>query len=287
MRFAGFTLAATVIGVVAAQAQPPAGGLPPVPGANPDAKLQTHLDGWEKTMAGLTNFRFVLSLKRTNPTFPDAPKLYSGVVLCMKPNYAVLRLNYDADKTGNEYEAFICDGKKVYEYNGLQKSITHWKLPDPKTNPAGATDNLMLDFLSGMKAKDARDRFDISLYKEDEKGNYIYLDVKPKLAKDKAEFQQLRMALYGSSTKWTYLPAQVYLVKPSGDTEQWSFKEPQTNIPGLAAKDFAYQPVKGFTDQEGKPPAAAPPAPPGRPGMPTLPGGTNLPPGGGAVRPNN
>jgi TIGR03009 family protein len=277
MRSAGFTLAVLLVSVVVAQAQPPAapGGLPPVPGAPADAKLQTHLDGWEKTMSALTNFRFVLSLKRTNPTFPDAPKMYSGVVLCMKPNYAILRLNYDADKTGNEYEAFVCNGKAVYEYNGLAKTITEWKLPDPKASPAGATDNLMLDFLSGMKAKDAKERFDISLYKEDEKGNYIYLDVKPKLAKDKAEFQQMRMALYGPSTKWTYLPAQVYLVKPGGDTEQWSFKEPQTNIPNLAAKDFAFQKVDGFRFQEGKPPAPAG----ARPGMPML-------PAGGAVRPN-
>jgi TIGR03009 family protein len=218
------------------QGQPPA---QPAPVAEPEAKVEACLNGWQKATAGLTNFRFALTLKRTNPTFPDTPKTYSGSVLCMKPSFARMRLGYDADKTGNEYEAFICNGKAVYEYNGLAKTITEWKLPDPKTNPAGATDNLMLDFLSGMKAKDARERFDISLYKEDEKGNYIYLDVKPKLAKDKAEFQQLRMALYGSSTKWTYLPAQVYLVKPSGDTEQWSFKEPQTNIPGLAAKDFA------------------------------------------------
>ncbi|HVL15997.1 MAG TPA: TIGR03009 domain-containing protein [Gemmata sp.] len=280
MRYAGFTLAVVLIGVVAAHAQQPVAGAPVAPpgapGAAPGNRLDAHLDGWEKKMGDLTNFRFVLSLKRTNPTFPNAPKSYSGVVLCMKPNYAVLRLNYDADKTGNEYEAFICDGKKVYEYNGLARTITHWPLPDPKASPAGATDNLMLDFLSGMKARDAKDRFDITLYKEDEKGHYIYLDVKPKLAKDKAEFQQLRMALYGPNTKYTYLPAQVFLVKPGGDTEQWSFKEPQTNIPGLTAKDFTYQKVAGFRDEEGKPPA---PQGAARPGMPKL-------PAGGAVRPN-
>ena len=96
---------------------------------------------------------------------------YSGQVLCMKPNFAILRLNNDSDKTGADYEAFICNGKAVYEYNGVAKTVTEWKLPDPKTNPAGATDNLMLDFLSGMKAKDAKERFVLSLFKEDE--NYV------------------------------------------------------------------------------------------------------------------
>ena len=58
----------------------------------------------------------------------------------------------------------------------------------------------MLDFVNGLKAKDAKARFELSVFKEDEKGNYIYLDVKPLLGKDKEQFQQLRMALYGPST---------------------------------------------------------------------------------------
>lgn len=285
MRRAGFILTALLMGVVVAQAQQPGTGgqpLPAIPGADPNARLDTHLDGWEKAAGALTNFRFVLNLKRTSNTDFKATRAYSGVVLCMKPNYAVLRLNYDADKSGNDYEAYICDGKELYQYVGLQKTITRWKLPDPKTNPAGATDNLMLDFLTGMKAKDLKARFDITLYKEDPQGYYIYLDVKPKLAKDKVEFEQLRMALYGPKTKWTYLPAQVFLVKPSKDTEEWSFKDPQTNIPGLTADHFKFQPVRGWQVVDGKAPAPANP----RPGMPVIPGGKNLPPGGGAVRPN-
>lgn len=288
MRPAGLHLAVLLVGVAAVSAQPPAVlGSPVGPGqsgsssaaAPTDPRLQAHLAAWEKTMAGITNFRVVLGLKRTDAVFRQE-KTYSGVVLCMKPNLAVLRLNYDGDKTGADYEAYICDGKAVYEYNGLQKTITRWKLPDPQTSP-NATDNLMLDFLAGLKAKDAQDRFDITLYKEDPQGYYIYLDIKPKLAKDKAEFQQLRMALYGPATKWAYLPAQVYLVKPNGDTELWSFKEPQTNIPGVEPRMFQYTPVKDFKFQEGQPP----PAQPARPGQPKLPGATGLPAGEGAVRP--
>lgn len=282
MRLAGFILAALMLSAAIAAGQPPVGGAPVAPAAQPDPKLDEHLGKWEKTMGDLSNFRFELSLKKTEVTFKQ-DKPYSGVVLCMKPNYAVLRLNYDGDKTGADYEAYISDGKAVYQYSGLEKTITRWKFPDPKANPAGATDNLMLDFLSGMKAKDAKQRFNLSVFKED--ANYVYLDVLPVLAKDKAEFQQLRMALYGPSTKFAYLPAQVFLVKPNGDTEQWKFTGPQTNIQGLTEKNFQYQDVKGWTVVEGK--IAAPPPPPaGRPGQPTLPGATGLPPGGGAVRPN-
>lgn len=294
MRPAGLTLAALLVGVTVVSGQqpvppaPPGGGAPvapPAPAAKPaDPKLDEHLARWEKTMGDLANFRFVLGLKRTEPTF-KSEKSYTGVVLCMKPNYAVVRLDNDADKDKKDnpkkdYEAYICDGKAVYEYNGLNRTITRWQLPDPKAGGPGATDNLMIDFLSGMKAKDAKDRFDLSLFKED--ANYVYLDVKPKLGKDKAEFQQLRMALYGPNTKFAYLPAQVFLVKPNGDSEMWRFTDPQTNIPGLKPEHFAAQKVEGFEFKEGKPPT---PAPPGVVPQPKLPGGTNLPPGDGAVRP--
>jgi TIGR03009 family protein len=125
MRIAGLTLGCLLI-CVAARAQQPVTGAPvqplPVGGANPDAKLNAHLEGWEKTTAGLTNFRFVLSLKRTSKSDFKSTRSYSGVVLCMKPNYAVVRMDYDGDKSGKDYEAFICDGKAVYEYNGLQQS---------------------------------------------------------------------------------------------------------------------------------------------------------------------
>jgi TIGR03009 family protein len=285
MRPAGFTLAALLLGVAAAVGQPPVPGAPvagaPVaPVAAPaDPKLDAHLAAWEKNMGDLTNFAVKLNLTRTVAPLGDERK-YSGQVLMMKPNFAILRLNNDSDKTGADYEAFICNGKAVYEYNGLAKTITEWKLPDPKVNPAAATDNLMLDFLSGMKAKDSKDRFTLALFKEDK--NYVYLDVKPVLGKDKAEFQQLRMALYGPGTKWPYLPAQVYMVKPNGDSELWKFTEPQTNLPNINAGVFQPQKVPGFEFREGKPPA---PPPMGRPGEPKLPAGGGLPAGPGAVRP--
>jgi TIGR03009 family protein len=275
MRPAGFTLATLLIGVTVAAGQPPVPGAPvgqPVPPGQPappaakpaDPKLDAHLDGWEQKMVKLVNFRFVLELKRTDAVF-KAERTYSGVVLCMKPNYAILRLNNDSDKTGADYEAFICDGKSVFEYNGLAKTITEWKLPTPAANAANATDNFMLDILSGMKATTAKARFDLTLFKED--ANYVYLDVKPLLAKDKAEFTQLRMALFGPNTKWPYLPAQVYMAKPNGDTEQWKFKDPQTDIPGLAPTNFAAQKINGWSIREG---GKAPP-PQKAPGQPMLP----------------
>ena len=187
MRFAGFTLAAFLVAGVVASAQPmPVPGAPVAP-QQADPRLDQHLVAWEKKMANVVNLRTEITLARTDSVFKKTTNL-SGVVLCMKPLYARLHLQNTADKTNTDYESYICNGKAVYVYNGVQKTVTEFKLPQ---NGAGV-DNLMLDFLSGMKAKDVKDRFNITLFKTDD--NYVYLDIKPLLGKDQREFKHLRLA---------------------------------------------------------------------------------------------
>ena len=257
MRLAGFTLAALLIAASVGLSQPPAvpgQPLPPAPPAPPpppplkaaDPKLDGHLVEWEKKMASAVNLRTEITLKRTDSVFKKDTN-FSGVVLCMKPTYAVLRLDNAGDPTKADYEAYICDGKAVYAYNGVQKTIT--KIPLPQ-NQVGV-DNLMLDFLAGMKAKDVKERFDINLFKTDE--NYIYLDIKPLRPNDQREFTHLRLALYGpgpNTAKLAYLPAQVFMLKPNGDSESWMFTKPQVDIPGVAPANFAFVPVKGWDFKE-------------------------------------
>jgi TIGR03009 family protein len=274
MRSAGFTLTALLIAASVGLSQPPAvPGQPVTPATPPATKADPQLDGhlaeWEKKMSKVVNLRTEVALKRTDAV-RKRDKEYTGVVLCMKPNFAVLRLDYAADKA--DYEAFICNGKSVFHYAGLEKTITEYKLPQ---NTDAGVDNLMLDFLGGMKAKDVKERFDINLFKVDE--NYIYLDIKPRLGKDQREFQHLRLALYGpgaATAKFSYLPAQVYLLKPNGDAELWKFTNPQIDLPGVEPKNFQYVPVKGFELKQAPPQPVGGPAPKGA-----------LPPGG-AVRPN-
>ena len=284
MRFAGFTLAAFVLAAPAVLAQPAVPGMPvqpplPPPAAPPakaaDPKLDGHLAQWEARMTEVKNLRTEVSLKRTDAVFKKERE-YTGVVLCMKPTFAVMRLDYTGDPTKADYEAYICDGKALYIYSGKDKTIT--KVPMPQNQPG--VDNLMLDFLSGMKAKDVKERFDISLFKTDE--HYVYLDIKPLRPADQREFTHLRLALYGpgqATAKVSYLPAQVYMVKPGGDTEMWKFNNPQVDIPGVAPANFAFVPVKGWSVVE------APSAPKGGAPMGAAPMGGPIP-AGGAVRPN-
>ena len=279
----GLTLTALLAAVAAVHAQPsgvpgvappPAPGVPspaPAPPAPPaDPKLDPHLQAWEKRMGGTTNFRADIELERTEAVFKKVRK-FNGSVLCMKPNLAILRLESALDKT--DYEAFVCTGQFVYEYNGLAKTVTEYKIPAGAA--PGASDNLMLDFLSGMKTDDVKRRFDITLFNQDE--FYVYLDIKPRRDTDKQDFLQVRFALFGPKTQFAYLPSQVWMMKPNGDTELWKFTKPQTDIPGVTKDVFKYSEVPGFAFKKAE---SLPPKPAG-----ALPGGTGLPPGPGAVKP--
>jgi TIGR03009 family protein len=276
MRFAGFTAAALLIAATVASAQPPAvPGRPIPPAAAParpaDPKLDAHLAAWEKKMTGVTNVRTEVELRRTDVVFKKDTS-YKGVVLCMKPNLAILRLDNAADPTKTDYEAYICDGKSVFVYEGLKKTITEIKIPQ---NQQGV-DNLMLDFLAGMKADVAKQRFDITLFKSDE--HYIYLDVRPLRPADQREFKQLRLALYGpgpATAKFAYMPAQVYMLKPNDDTEVWKFTNTQVDVPGVDAKAFKFVPIAGWKQQQ---------APQQPVGGAAVPAGATVP-AGGAVRP--
>lgn len=249
----------------------PVGAIPGAPGAAPaalanvDPKLLAHLNAWEQVMGSMSNFRADFDLTRTEATFGKKTELF-GQVLCMKPNLARLRLDDKLNKAA--FEAFICNGKAVYHYVGSDKQVVVY--PIPQNGAAGGGDNLMLDFLSGMKANVALARFDISLYKEDK--YYVYLMIKPKLPRDKQEFEEVRFAVYGPELPPTdkhklYLPAMVWLKKPNGDTEMWTFKSPQTNLVGVAAKDFEFvQPPKDWNVKQ----APAPGAPQPGPGAPNV-----------------
>lgn len=278
LRPAGMTLAGLALAALTAAAQPPAGApaAPPPPAADP-ARLDAHLQGWQKRMGELTNFRAAFDLTKTEPVF-KRPTQYDGVVLCMKP--ALARLRVVSKNNPNDYEAYICDGKSIYAYSGLQKEVTQVDLPK---NPADGGGNLMLDFLSGMKADDAKRRFNITLFKED--ANYVYLDIRPVLARDKEEFSQVRFALFGPGNAGTlpYLPAQIYLARPDGETHLWTFGKQEVNLAEVKAADFQYVAVPGFPLR--KAPLQGAPATPPPGGVRPLPGGTGLPAGPGAVKP--
>jgi TIGR03009 family protein len=235
-------------------------------------QLDVHLKAWKQAAGSLANYRIELKLRRLDPVMAGGnaiPRDYTGTVLGMGPNHLRLRLENATNPL--DFEMYIWNGKSLYVYNGLQKTITESK--EGQWLYAGLTDNPVLAIISGVYAKDLRGRFELKLFKEDQ--FYIYLDIKPKFDSDKQDFQRFRAALYGPKTDFAYLPAQVYMVKPNGETEQWKLSKPMTNIPNLdPRKVFEYENVPGFRFQQ-TPDQTAPTAV--RPGQPKSPGNTVRP----------
>lgn len=264
MRPVVVTLVAVLAVAVAAAAQPPVQPAAPPPPA-PDPKLDAHLTGWERQMKAVVNFKAAFTVTKTEAVFKKERK-YTGQVQCLKPNLAWLRMDSTTNK--DDYEAFICTGKSLFLYSGLDKTVTEAKL-NPGQGAADG-DNVVLKFLSGMTAQEARGRFAMKLFGED--ATYVYLDVQPVLGKDKLEFLHARFALFAPAVAaqgfTPYLPAQVYLAKPNGDSELWAFSKHETNVKGIGPEHFQYVEVKGYTRKEAPP--QGPPAPP---------------PGGGLVQP--
>lgn len=210
-----------------------------------DPEVEKHLKAWEEKTAGVNSLRTDVSLVRRDAVFKKETK-HSGVVLLLRPNYFVLRLDNDDDKTKADYEWYLCDGKTVYVSSGAEKMIREFPLPLkwPVGGLLSAAKNPLLNLVIDTKAKDIAERFDVTVFKTDT--NYVYLDLQPRSDTDKREVDRVRMALYGPKTEFAYLPAQVAVVRPNGDTELWKFSDPKANTLDIKPSNFAFAPVKGF-----------------------------------------
>src|SRR5262249_18312291 len=109
-----------------------------------------------------------------------------------------------------------------------QQKVNVQPLPDNKAGEGG--DNF-LTFLFGMKAADAKVRYDLKLSKEDQ--YYFYVDVLPKNDADKADFQRAQLVL----NKTNYVPRRLWLEQPNKDTVMWDLPKVEVHVP-LKKEDF-------------------------------------------------
>jgi TIGR03009 family protein len=241
--------------------------IPPI-----DPALAAHLAGWEKQARGVTAFRAEFTLTRVDAVFKKERR-YAGSLLGLTSGSVVLRLENLADKA--DYESFISDGKVLYFYSGLGKTVTEFRLPPPGAGESDGfsarlarelcpTEWFAVRLLSGATAREAAKRFDVSLFKEDE--HYVYLKLRPRLPKDRQAFTHTRVALCGPGVRpphVPYTPAEVFVAKVNGDTEHWTFTEVKLNPPDVDEMVFRFVEVPGFTLKKVPPPPKKAPSPPG------------------------
>src|SRR5947209_2551335 len=160
---------------------------PAAPALDPaNNRLDTLLLQWESKMKSIETLSARLVRVQEEKVF-GSRETFEGQAKYMKPNLAILDLHRQ-DKP-NVTEKYICTGPYLYEFNQAQREVRYHELPPPK--PGQVADDNFLSFLFGMKAEEARRRYDLKLAGED--AHYFYIEVLPRFPADKADFQKAQM----------------------------------------------------------------------------------------------
>src|SRR5262249_26545922 len=169
------------------------------------------LQRWEKEMKDVDTL--VIPCKRTvkDKEFGKVSEK-SGAAMFKRPNLAFVHLQ-KKDKPEEDYERYVCTGNFLYEFAPQFKELRARALPQPKSG--NVSDDNFLSMLFGMKAADAKKRYDLKLTREDD--NFIYIHVFPRNNADKAEFSQARIVI----NKQNFLPRQLWFVEPNKNEITW------------------------------------------------------------------
>jgi TIGR03009 family protein len=184
---------------------------PAAPAIDPaNNRLDNLLLSWEQAMAGVQTIAARCTRTTLDKTF-QMTEVFEGSAKYMKPNLAILEMQ-KKDKP-EVFEKYICSGTYLYEYVPQNQEIRVHEMPAPK--PGQVAEDNFLSFLFGMKAAEARRRYDLRLVKEDQW--YIYIEILPRFPADKADFQRARLVL----NMGTFLPRQLWFEQPNGNEVKW------------------------------------------------------------------
>jgi TIGR03009 family protein len=196
-------------------------GAAPVP--NSSAELDAVLAGWEKTLTSIRSLHAECQRTTMDKVF-QTKEVFKGSAKYVKApgpgqgSRASLEL-YKLTPQGPSatiFEKYICTDTFLYEYSPANKVIRVHDLPQPKTGQI--SDDNFLSFLFGMKALEAKQRYQITLTPPYE--YYHYLQIQPKLAQDKADFTLAQLVLRRDN----FLPARVWFHQPNGNETTWDFQ---------------------------------------------------------------
>jgi TIGR03009 family protein len=229
----------------------PGGAVPFNPATD---RLDYLLSQWELKMRGATAVGATVKRTDTDAVNKQQVQVWEGKAFYMRPDRVRIQLNLNSNK--NEFEYILLSGNNLYEYRSQAKKLTIHQLPPPAAGQVA--DENQLGILFGMKAIEAKRRYEIRLVKEDQW--WIYLEILPRTADDRADFTKARLILYAP----TFLPRQMWFEQPSGNQVTWEIPEIDTTL-NLKPDDFrAWQPPQGWQIETIKQ------GPPGQPTQPRV-----------------
>lgn len=196
----------------------------PAPAPAPTG-LDGYLTRWEQEMLKIQSLSAEIAQVKKDRTFNTTTKLTGWAAYTKAGTGGASGLNLAAMELRPEgkrefQEKYICTGSHLYVFAPAQKEIKVYEMPKPKEGQVA--DEGFLAFLFGMRAAEAKRRYDLRLAKEDT--YYVYVDVTPRFPNDKAEFQRARLIL----SKETYLPRQLWFESANGDEVLWDIPRLQS-----------------------------------------------------------
>jgi TIGR03009 family protein len=211
--------------------------LPPQPQPqDPNSgRLDEILGNWEKVMTGVQSMAAYCNRTTLDKTF-QTTEVFEGTAKFLKSNLPnqTSRASLEMFKKGRPevFEKYICSGNFLYEFVPSAKVIRVHELPPPKQGQI--SDDNFLSFLFGMKAVEAKARYNIVHVPSPATDKwYYYLRIHPKAAADKADFTEARLVLTANN----FLPRQLWFQQPNGSEVTWDFPKVVNNAE-LHATDF-------------------------------------------------
>ena len=238
-RLVAMTLTLTLTGVLVLHAQQPGQaptGQAPSAGTNPaaDQRLDIVLRYWEQVMTSVEKLQANCKRSRSSKRFGTV-EYYEGTARFYKTPTPPSRASLDLRRTDNPavLEKLVLNDLGLWEYDVGAKEVRLHEIP----KRSAETDNNLMALLFGMKVPTAKARYDIQLKGEDQ--YYFYLEITPKLEKDKADFAKARLTLLRS----TYLPAQLWFQQANQDEVTWTLTRVNPQANHLQPRDFERPPT--------------------------------------------
>jgi TIGR03009 family protein len=243
MRYLRLLFAAVLMVAVSASAQTPTTGDPKGdPKADPAKEkaavyLDAYLNAWEKRMQGLRGLETKVTLIEKDGKDITT---YEGDAAILRPNLCkVFLVDKDNPKDAKRWKHFVADGKFLWEYNYASKVVYVHALPKD-----GIADNTLMTFLFGMKSKEIKGRYELSMEPDNKRKMtewYAHIGILPKSDADKQEFKLAELVLIHNRDEKVrdlmMLPARLWFQNTNGNEITWEFKEMKTKIE-LDAKAF-------------------------------------------------
>jgi TIGR03009 family protein len=206
-------------------ASPPAGGLQtrPAQGAAVLDPAHNRLDAvlieWEQHMKRVETLSAQCTRTTVDKVLKDT-EVFEGTAQYIKPDLFTVEMKQKSKP--ERFEKWICTGTFLYEFLPQDKLLRVHELPRSKSGQL--PQDSFLPFLKGMKADEARARYDLTLKKEDQW--WIYVQITPRFPEDKADFQSARLVL----SSQTFLPRELRFTQPNGNEVIWDIPKIQSGV---------------------------------------------------------